>query len=132
MDFSLSGAMRSSASALTAERFRMDTIAGNIANANTTNLGAQDPYRSQEVLLSPDGEGGVKIDRTVPDMTPFQSRYEPGNPNADGKGNVRVSNVQPVREMVNMMGASRAYEANVQAFNSAKGMVKAALNIGKV
>ena len=68
----------------------------------------------------------------VEDQSPFRVVHEPGNPLADKDGNVTYSNVEPVQEMVNMMTASRAYEANVQAFTAAKGMVQSALNIGKV
>jgi flagellar basal-body rod protein FlgC len=127
----LGSAMRASASGLAAERFRMDVISVNIANASTTQVGNQQPYRARDVVLeaAPDG---VKITQIVSNPTPFPVRHEPGHPNADADGNVIASNVEPMTEMVNMLSASRAYEANVAAFNTAKGMVKSALNIGKV
>ena len=127
----LSSAMRASASGMTAERFRMDVISVNIANSGSTQVGNQAPYRSREVVLEPT-PNGVRISQIAPRETPFPVRYMPGHPNADPQGNVRMSNVEPITEMVNMMSASRAYEANVAAFNTAKGMVKSALNIGKV
>jgi flagellar basal-body rod protein FlgC len=127
----INNAMNVSTSGMTAERFRMDVIAANIANANSTQVGNQDPYRRKDVVLQGD-ENGVQVTSVVDDQTPFQEKYDPGNPYADANGYVKASNVQPVNEMVDMMSASRAYEANIAAFNTEKGMVKAALSIGKV
>lgn len=127
---SLNAAMRISSSGLTAERFRMDTISGNIANANTSKVGGKDPYRRKVVLLSGD-ENGVQVQGVIEDQSPFQSKIDYNDPNADAQGRVISSNVQPVTEMVDMLSASRAYEANVAAFNSAKEMIKDALTIGK-
>lgn len=123
--------MNMSTSGLSAERFRMDTIAANIANANSTQVGNQMPYRRKDVVLQSTDQG-VQVSQVLDDPSPFQMKYDPGNPNADANGNVASSNVQPVNEMVDMMSASRAYEANVAAFNTEKGMLKAALSIGKV
>jgi flagellar basal-body rod protein FlgC len=109
----------------------MDTIAANIANANSTQVGDQMPYRRKDVILQ-SNDDGVHVGKVVDDPSPFQLKYDPGNPNADANGMVASSNVQPVTEMVDMMSASRAYEANVAAFNTEKGMLKAALTIGKV
>jgi len=128
---SLTSAMRVSATGLTAERFRMDVISVNIANANSSRVNGKEPYRRRDVELIGDGNG-VKISRVVEDKGPFVMKFEPGNPNADGEGMVMYSNVEPVSEMVNMIGASRAYEANIAAFNTAKGMIRSALSIGKV
>ncbi len=127
----LNGAMRISASGLSAERFRMDVISSNIANANTTGKDGADPYRRREVVLQGD-TNGVEISGIIQDQAPFRMEHDPSHPNADSNGNVRYSNVEPITEMVNMLGASRAYEANIAAFNSAKGMVKSALTIGRV
>lgn len=127
----LSAAMRASSSGLTAERFRMDVISSNIANANSTGVNGRDPYRRREVVLQ-GGEDGVRIMAIIQDRAPFRIEHDPSHPNADADGNVRYSNVEPIGEMVNMLGASRAYEANIAAFNSAKGMIKSALTIGKV
>jgi flagellar basal-body rod protein FlgC len=127
----LNDAMRISSSGLSVERFRLDTISSNIANANSVGINGQDPYRRRDVAVI-GGDDGVHIAGVVEDQSPFRVVHEPGNPFADGSGNVTYSNVEPVQEMVNMMGASRAYEANVAAFNSAKGMVQSALSIGKV
>ncbi|HWD37897.1 MAG TPA: flagellar basal body rod protein FlgC [Fimbriimonas sp.] len=127
----INNAMNVSSSGLSAERFRMDVIAANIANANSTQVGNQEPYRRKDVVLS-SGPDGVQVSGVEDDQTPFVQKYDPGNPNADINGYVKGSNVQPINEMVDMMSASRAYEANVAAFNTEKGMVKAALSIGKV
>lgn len=128
---SLLGSMRFSSSGMTAERFRMDVISQNIAGANTIQTPTKDAYRRKEVVLSA-GENGVEVSRILTDPTPLQVVFDPTNPYADSEGNVRMSNVQPVMEMVNMLSASRAYEANIAAFNSARTMAKAALNIGNI
>lgn len=127
----LLGAMRISSSGMSAERFRMDVISSNIANANSMGVNGADPYRRREVELT-GGDDGVQVTGIVEDQRPFTKVSDPGNPNADVDGFVTESNVQPIEEMINMMGASRAYEANIAAFNSAKGMIRNALNIGKV
>jgi flagellar basal-body rod protein FlgC len=127
----LNDAMRISASGLSVERFRLDTISSNIANANSVGVNGQDPYRRKDVAVV-GGDDGVHIAGVVDDQSAFRVQHEPGNPFADKDGNVTYSNVEPVTEMVNMMGASRAYEANVAAFTEAKDMIQSALNIGKV
>lgn len=127
----LAGAMRISASGLTAERFRMDVISSNIANASSMKVDANDPYRRRDVALA-GGPDGVQIIGIVEDQTPFRKVSDPGNKYADQEGNVTYTNVEPIHEMVDMIGASRAYEANIAAFNSAKGMIRSALQIGKV
>jgi flagellar basal-body rod protein FlgC len=128
---SLLGAMRSSSSGMNAERFRMDVISQNIAGANTIQTPTKDAYRRKEVVLTQTPDG-VRIDRVATDPTPLAVVHDPSNPFADRDGNIRTSNVQPIFEMVNMMSASRAYEANIAAFNSARTMARAALNIGNV
>jgi flagellar basal-body rod protein FlgC len=127
----LSQAMRSSSSGLTAERFRMDVISTNIANANSMRTKDQDAYRRQVVVLT-GNNSGVSIERIAPDMSDLRREIDPTNPNANEKGEVFFTNVNPVAEMVDMIGATRSYEANVAAFNSAKGMLRSALSIGDV
>ncbi len=127
----LSQAMRASSTGLAAERFRMDVISTNIANANSMRTRTEDAYRRQVVILTGD-ENGVKIERVANDLSELRRESEPGNPNADADGNVFYTNVKPIHEMVDMIGATRAYEANVAAFNSAKGMMRSALSIGEV
>lgn len=129
---SLNNVLKISSSGLAAERFRMDVISANIANANTMKTDGKDPYRRRDVSLS-GGPDGVTITGIVQDQRPFREVIDRSNPNADPKtGIVTYSNVEPVEEMVNMLSASRAYEANIAAFNSAKGMIRDALQIGKI
>ena len=128
---SLSQAMRISSTGMTAERFRMDVISTNLANANTVKTPQQDAYRRQDVVFTASPEG-VRIAGLRKDQSELRPEYEPGHPNADQNGMVFYSNVKPVQEMVDMISASRAYEANIAAFNSAKGMMRSAMTIGKV
>lgn len=129
--YGLNSALQTSSSGMTAERFRLDVISSNIANANTMRANGKDPYRRRDVELQATSEG-VQVSRVVTDNRPFRQVSDPNNPNADpNTGLVTYSNVEPVEEMVNMMSASRSYEANIAAFQSAKGMIKEALNIGK-
>lgn len=127
----LNTALKISSSGLAAERTRMDVISGNIANANSVSTKDKEAYRRKMVELIGTSEG-VKIGRIGQDGAALREEVDPTNPNADEKGVVHYSNVNTITEMVDMLGASRAYEANVAAFNSAKGMIKSALNIGKV
>lgn len=137
-----------SASGLTAEKLRMDVISKNIANANTTKTASGTPYRRQVVVFQEtEGQpsfsqylseaskgvvgGGVKAVAIKEDKSPFKLVYEPGHPDADEKGYVKMPNVDTMTEMVNMITASRAYEANVTAINSTKTMAMKALDIGK-
>ncbi|MCW5936214.1 MAG: flagellar basal body rod protein FlgC [Fimbriimonadaceae bacterium] len=123
-------AMGISASGMSAERFRMDVIASNIANANSMRVDGKDPYRRRAVILR-GGEDGVSIGRVEEDRASFRNVFEPGNPQADAQGNVQYSNVEPLREMVDMITAQRSYEANVAAYNSSRNMVRSALSIGR-
>jgi flagellar basal-body rod protein FlgC len=127
---SLNSALKVSSTGLSVERFKMDIISSNIANANSMKIGDKMPYRRHMVDVTGD-ENGVQINGISQDQAPFREVVEPGNPNADSRGIVTYSNIEPINEMVNMMSASRAYEANIAAFNSAKGMIKDALSIGK-
>ena len=139
-----------SASALTAQRLRMDVISQNIANVNTTRTEEGTPYRRKtvvfqekesdvpfsQVLSEESGErllagGGVRVTGIVEDPTPFKEVYDPGHPDADENGIVQMPNVEVVTEMVNMISASRAYEANVTALNASKSMAVKALEIGR-
>ena len=122
--------MRQSSSGMVAERARMDVVSANIANANSMRTPNQEAYKRQMVVLTGTGDG-VRVEKIVQDPSPLRAVNDPGNPYADADGNVFYSNVDPVSEMVNLMSATRAYEANVAAFNSAKGMMKAAFSIGK-
>ncbi|MCT4595575.1 MAG: flagellar basal body rod protein FlgC [Anaeromicrobium sp.] len=137
-----------SASGLTAQRLRMDIISKNIANANTTRTSNGSPYRRQmavfqkknpsfdEVLKGESNRqnqsgGGVEVSAIVEDKSPFRMVYEPGHPDADKDGYVKMPNVDVVTEMINMVSATRSFEANITSINSTKGMLMKALEIGK-
>lgn len=150
---SLFNSMNINASALTANRFRMDVISSNIANANTTRArnvnGEWLPYQRKMVYLSPQGMNsfdsllhkalgrgtqkteGVQVSRIVTDRTPHKLVNDPEHPDADQDGYVKLPNVDLVKETVDMMSATRSYEANVTALNASKSMFMKALEIGK-
>jgi len=126
-----------SASGLFAQRQRLDVIANNIANAGTTRTPEGGPYRRKEVLFKThlteqEGElAGVEVAGVAEDGNPPNMVYDPGHPDAGPDGMVAMPNVNPVQEMVDMISATRAYEANVQAINSARSMGSKALEIGR-
>lgn len=128
---SINSALRSSSSGLYAERMRLDVISANIANANSVTTPDKPAYSRKVVVLQSD-DNGVTVERIIDENVPLRISNEPDHPMADSDGNVEYSNVNPVIEMVNMMSATRAYEANVAAFNSAKGMIQSALSIGRI
>jgi flagellar basal-body rod protein FlgC len=129
-----------SASALEAQRLRMNTIASNMANSQTTRSAEGGPYRKKEVLFeimpiksdSSNALQGVKVSGVVADSKAPTVVYDPGHPDADDDGYVSMPNINVIEEMVNMMMALRAYEANVKAFNISKGMYRKSLEIGRV
>ena len=125
------------ASGLTAKRIRMDTIAGNIANAKTTHneFGEAIPYRRRFVVFAPGQAGdpskpGVHVQEIGLDKSPFQTRYEPGHRDADPvTGMVKYPNVDPIIEHVNGLEASRAYEANITMMEVTKAMMNSTLRL---
>jgi len=138
--------MSISASALTATRLRMDVIAENMANMNTTRTANGEPYRRKYVVFQEKtgdnafagffnkarkAQGGVRVLEIGTDMSEFKYDYNPGHPDADENGYVRLPNVEVVQEMVDMMSAFRAYEANITALNAFKDMAVKTLEIGK-
>lgn len=146
-------AFNTSASALTAQRLRMDTISSNIANADSTRAtvnenGEYEAYRRKMVVFQPNeksfknflqkasntsanGGSGVKVQQIIEDQTPFKLVYNPNHPDANEAGYVELPNVDPLKEMVDLMSSTRSYEANVTALNATKGMLLKALEIGK-
>jgi flagellar basal-body rod protein FlgC len=124
-----------SSSGMSAERLRMDVIAENLANANTTRGPNGQPYQRQEVLLEQASPsfgsvlGGVQVAGIVNDPTPARKVYDPGHPDADKNGYVTLPNVNPVNEMVDLITASRGYEANVTAMTAAKQMFTKSLEV---
>jgi len=126
-----------SASGLYAQRKRMDVIANNIANATTTRTEKGGPYRKQEVVFQAHsgkyepGNGGVEVEAVVESADPPKMVYDPSHPDAGPDGMVAMPNVNIIEEMVDMITATRAYEANVQAINAARLMAAKALEIGR-
>ena len=126
-----------SASGLFAQRARLDAIANNIANANTGRTDQGGPYRRQEVILRAgsggfeSGSRGVEVAGVVESSDPPRMVYDPSNPDAGPDGRVAMPNLNIVEEMVDMITATRAYEANVQAISAARSMAAKALEIGK-
>jgi flagellar basal-body rod protein FlgC len=127
-----------SASGMTAERMRMETVANNIANANSTNSVEGGPYRRQQLIFSAMMDGsaadstglrGVKVIGQESDQSPFVKVYAPGHPQADENGMVLMPNVKLPNEMVDMITASRSYEANLKALTSFKEMVEQTLTL---
>ncbi len=150
---------------LSAQRFRINLISSNIANANTTRTSEGGPYRRREVIFkaigfdktlnekikesenfldyeNPLDEPGlqdkanpaimsVKVDKVVRDDSPFKMKYDPSNPDADKNGYVAYPNVNPVIEMADLIEATRAYQANVAAFQNSKAMAQSAIGIMK-
>ncbi len=137
----LFNSMRISGSALTAQRLRMDVIAGNIANADTTRLnGQRQPYQRQQVVFQPlttaTGDGttgdGLQVAAIVKDQSPGKQVYDPANPDADpNTGLVAYPNVDTTTEMTDMLSATRAYEANVTVLDSIKQMAQRSIDLGK-
>jgi flagellar basal-body rod protein FlgC len=135
-------AMEVAASGLTAQRTRMNLTAGNLANARTTRTEDGTPYKRLDPVFQAEAVHGggdaisnavrkVTVSEVRADPTPGQMVYDPGHPDANPQGYVEYPNVNVVSEMVNMMSASRAYEAGVTSLESLKSMAKAALRIGK-
>lgn len=125
------------ASGLQAQRTRMDTIANNILNANTTRneKGEKVPYRRRFVLFAPGqggdrrDRGGVHVQQIALDQSPFRKQYQPGHPDADAQGYVQYPNVDVAIEYVNALEASRAYEANITMMDVSKAMINASLRL---
>ena len=124
-----------SGSGMTAERLRMDVIASNLANADSTKGADGQPYRRRMVVLqagSPSFDqvlSGVKVAGIVEDQSPLRRVYDPSHPDADAQGYVTLPNVNPVTEMVDLITSSRGYEANVTAMNAAKQMFSKTFDI---
>jgi flagellar basal-body rod protein FlgC len=136
-------AFDASGSALSAERLRMDVTSENLANAQSTrNADGTGPYRRKQVVLEQADGGatfadslqaarGVRVAGIVEDSAPPRRVYDPGHPDADAQGYVSMPNVNTVTEMVDLIGASRAYEANVTAMQTAKAMFARTLDLLK-
>jgi flagellar basal-body rod protein FlgC len=128
--------LRISGSALSAERLRLDTISHNIANAQTTRGADGQAYRRREVVFESlanrqPGAGGVHVTEIRESDAPMERVYSPGHPDADAEGYLELPNVNLVTEMVDLLAATRAYEANVAAANATKQLVSRALELGR-
>jgi flagellar basal-body rod protein FlgC len=133
MDYILG--LQSTTSGLDAQRQRLDAIFQNIANVHTTRTANGQPYQRQVVsfqsALNQHGDVGVKVSAVRNDLTPGEVRYEPDHPHADENGYVKMPNVSMSREMVDMLSASRAYEANLAAMRAGRQMAQKVLEIGR-
>jgi len=143
----LDAAFMISASGLNAQKERLSVISSNLANVESTRTPEGGPYRRKDFVFSATAQGnsfdsalssktanteqGVQISDVISDSRPFKKVYNPQHPDADPTGYVLYPNVNPMEEMVNMISASRSYEANVTAFNATKNMAEKALEIGK-
>jgi len=145
-DDSLLASLNVSGSGLSAERTRLNIIANNMANINTTRTAEGGSYRRRQVVfetvladateqLDSSMEGnlgkGVRVSEIVKDQTPFKKVYDPKHPDADEAGYVSLPNVNISEEMVDLISASRAYEANVAVIKATKSMLNKSLEIGR-
>lgn len=128
-------AMDISASGMRAQRTRMNIISSNLANSETTRTPEGGPYQRRDVVLKAntfeDALAGVEVSQVVADDSPGKRIYDPGNPDADTEGYVTMPNVNVMEEMVNMISASRGFEANTTAVKAQKDMALKALSIGR-
>ena len=141
MPSTLSAAISASASALAAQKTRVEVAVSNIANAESTRGTNGEPYRRRDVVLEADqgatfdqtlsGAVGVKVAGVVADQSAFQRRYEPGHLDADEDGWVSLPNIETSVEMVDMMSASRAYQANLAAIGIIRDMLNRSLDLAK-
>ena len=129
-------------SGMAAQSLRLNTVASNLANADSVSSTQQGAYRAKEPLfaavkqrvegaMADAGTVGVKVDGVTESQAAIPSRYEPGNPMADANGYVYGSNVNPVDELVNMISASRSYQNNVEVMNTTKQLMVKTLDLGK-
>jgi flagellar basal-body rod protein FlgC len=139
----LNTAINVAGSALSAERTRIEVAVSNLANAESTRGADGKPYRRREVVLTTDtvqsfdsalgsaSATGVKVAGIVEDTAPARRRYDPSHPDADKEGFVELPNINPAEEMVDMVGASRAYQANLTAINLIRDLVSRSLELGR-
>jgi len=146
---SIFSSLEISGSALAAERQRAEVVAANMANAETTHTPAGGPYKRKEVVFASSGNlpfrlmlagfhsgvanmvPAVRVQKVVDDSTPPLRRYEPGHPDADKEGYVAYPAINPVQEMVDLMGAVRSYQLNASAITASKQMIQQAMDLLK-
>ncbi|MFD2366404.1 flagellar basal body rod protein FlgC [Pseudoduganella sp. GCM10020061] len=131
---SLFNILNVSGSAMSAQAQRLNTVASNLANADSATSATGEAYRAKQVLFEavPTANGGtaVKVAKVIEDPSPLKQVYDPKHPMADDKGYVAMPNVNMVDEMVNMLSASRSYQTNVETTNAAKQLLMKTLQIG--
>ena len=138
----LTSAINASASALDVQRARMEVAVSNLANAESTRAADGQPYRRREVVIETVpfeqqvgaanvGASGVRVAAVLEDQAAFRRRYEPSHPDADAEGFVATPNVDVPEEMVDMLGAARAYQANLQAIGLIRDTIQRALELAK-
>jgi len=138
--------MTISATGLSAQRLRMNLISSNMANVNTTRTETGEPYKRKDVIFKAaqinsfeaaldatmaKASNGVRVAGIIEDDKPFVQKHDPGHPHADANGYIRLPNINIVEEMVNMISASRSFEANATAVRATKDMAGVALDIGR-
>jgi len=145
---SVFSALDITATGLSAQRQRIEVISSNLANAGATRTADGGPYRRKDLVFestTPDSafsqafgsalgmepEAGVRVVGIFEDATPFVRKYEPNHPDADTEGYVLYPNVNPIEEMVNLLSATRSFEANTQAISAIKEIAAKSLEIGK-
>ena len=124
-----------SGSAMSAQAQRLNTVASNLANADSATSANGEAYRAKQVVFEAvpmaNGATAVKVQKVIEDPSPMKLVYDPKNPLADEKGYVTMPNVNTVDEMVNMLSASRSYQTNVETMNAAKSLLLKTLSIGQ-
>ena len=124
-----------SGSAMSAQAQRLNPVASNLANADSTTSATGQAYRAKQVVFeavpTEGGGTGVKVQQVVEDASPLKQVYDPKHPLADDKGYVAMPNVNVVDEMVNMLSASRSYQTNVETMNAAKALLTKTLTLGQ-
>ena len=133
---SLIDAFRVGASATVAQSQRLNTIASNIANAESTTSADGQAYRARQVVFKPvpgfgDIATGVAVTAVVQSSAPLRQVYRPGHPHADAKGYVQQSNVDPVEEMVNMVAASRSYQMSIDLMTHSRQLLQRVIDLGR-
>ncbi|WP_233840649.1 flagellar basal body rod protein FlgC [Dyella sp. 2HG41-7] len=131
-------------SGMAAETLRLNTVASNLANANSVSNSPDSAYKAKEVLFAPvlqaqgglasqgaeEGATGVRMMGVTESQQPVETNYEPGNPMADANGYVYGTNVNPIDELVNMISASRSYQNNVEVMNTTKQLMIKTIDLG--
>lgn len=124
-----------SGSAMSAQAQRLNTVASNLANADSATSATGEAYRAKQVVFeavpTAGGGTGVKVQQVIEDASPLKQVYDPKHPAADDKGYVSMPNVNVVDEMVNMLSASRSYQTNVETMNAAKSLLLKTLTLGQ-